>query len=61
MTTIVFKGSPKFGGISGEHARVTAFDIEVVGLRDHARQIRKAWNLCPTTRLNRFDRIDSRR
>lgn len=42
-------------------ARVTAFDIEVVGLRDHARQIRKAWNLCPTTRLNRSDRIDSRR
>ena len=24
--TIVFKGSPKFGGISGDHARVTALN-----------------------------------
>ena len=30
MTTIVFKGSPKFGGISGDHARVTAFDDRVL-------------------------------
>ena len=28
--TIVFKGSPKFGGISGDHARVTAFDDRVL-------------------------------
>ena len=29
MTT-VFEGSPKFGGISGDHARVTAFDDRVL-------------------------------
>ena len=28
--TIVFKGSPKFVGISGDHARVTAFDDRVL-------------------------------
>ncbi len=29
MTT-VFEGIPKFGGISGDHARVTAFDYRVL-------------------------------
>ena len=29
MTT-VFEGSPKFGGIRGDHARVTAFDDRVL-------------------------------
>ena len=28
--TIVFKGSPKFGGISGDHARVIVIDDRVL-------------------------------
>ena len=47
MTT-VFKGSPKFGGISGDHARVTTFvDLVMIHAVDAVSEMAATISMTP--------------